>query len=260
MNIKRISAVIERDFRIIFRLKWRLIEIFYFPATMVIIWGLFTMWAQSMALQAVFMLLAINIFWSFAYHAQSGANEHIMEDRWTESFRQIITTPLRPSEYLVGKIAFSILFSLMSLTFTLTLAYFVFDYTIILENLGYFALFTFIILAGSIGITILIASIITILGNQYGFLGWSTTQLFILFSAPFFPMTVYPKIIQIIPKCIPFTYVFESIRMLISQGIIDNSILLKGVILGCLYIIFSIPFYSSAFEIARKRGKLVKLW
>ncbi|MFH0875699.1 MAG: ABC transporter permease [archaeon] len=260
MSLQRIFAIIERDLKIVLRLKWRLVEVFYFPITSVIIWGFFTVWTKQYAIEAGFALLAINIFWSFAYQSQSGTNMQLMEDRWNEEFKRLITTPLRSGEYLIGKAFSSLVFTLLSFITTILLSYYAFGYTIISNNLILFAILALITVCASLGIGILIASFITVYGNEYSFFSWSVMQVFMLFSAPFFPVATYPLYLQYISKIIPFTWVFESIRSIAMTGSAPQEYIIKGVILGVLYLTFSVPIYSLAIERARKTGKLIKIW
>ncbi len=260
MNLRRILAVIERDLRLTLRLKWRLVETLYFPITNVILWGFFTIWTQNLAIEAAFTLLAINMFWTFAYQSQSGSNQQMMEDRWTQSYPQILTTPLRPTEYLIGKTFFGVVFTGISFLITLILAHTVFDYTIFIEHFNLFLILSVITIIASVSLTILVASIINVLGVHYAFLSWSAMQLVVLFSAPFFPLTIYPPVLQAICKFVPYTWVFESIRMVGAQGFIHTSFLLKGLGLSILYLAIAVPIYYYTMDKARKSGKLVKIW
>lgn len=260
MNLRRISALIERDFKVMLRLKWKLVETFYFPATMIIIWGFFVLWSKEMAFEGAFVLLAVNMFWSFAYQSQSGSNQQIMEDRWSETFKQIVVAPLKPYEYLIGKMFIGTFFSVLSFIMVLVIAYTFFGFTLPVDNAGYFLIFMCIVLITSIAITILVGSLITILGNEYAFISWTTTQLFILFSAPFFPLEIYPLILRKVSEMIPYTWVFESIRMLVASGYVLPSMLIRGLLLSLIFLGISIPIYSKSYEIARKNGKLVKIW
>ncbi|MBD3155513.1 MAG: hypothetical protein GF368_02560 [Candidatus Aenigmarchaeota archaeon] len=260
MSLRRISTIIRRDIEIMLNLKWKMVETFYFPATMTVIWGFFILWSQEMAFEGAFVLLTVNMFWSFAYQSQSGTNQQIMEDRWTETFRQVVTTPLKAHEYLIGKSFIGVLFSLLSFIFVIVIAYVFFDYTLFLNNWVYFLVFVSIVLITSTAISILVSSLITILGNEYAFISWTTTQLFILFSAPFFPVEVYPFVIRKISEFIPYTWVFESIRMLVDSGYVLPSMLSRGLVLSLVFLGISIPVYSKSYKLARKNGRLVKIW
>ncbi len=258
--MRRVLAIIERDFTIVRRLKWRIAETFYFPLTSVIIWGLFTLWTSEIAVEAGFILLAVNIFWSFAYQSQSGTNMQLMEDRWTEEFRKIVTTPVRPFEYLIGKAFTATALSILSFASTIIVAYLVFGYGQLLEEWPSFLMLALITMIASFGISIAVASVVTVLGNEYGFISWSVMQLIIMLSAPFFPIASYPGFLRPIAMMIPYTWVFESIRSLNTSGTIPTGFLIKGVLLAIALACASIPLYSWAVDNARKTGKLIKIW
>ena len=260
MNSRRIIALIRRDVSITKRLKYKIVETFYFPITSTLIWGFFTLWLGDMSLEAAFMLLAANLFWSFGYQSQSNANQQMMEDRWSESFKQLMLTPLRPLEYLAGKIIFAVFWSSLSFVIILLVAYFFFGFTVLLQKILYFLFFALVTMISSMAISTLVGALITILGNQYDFLSWSTIQLFILFSAPFFPITIYPPIIRTISKVMPYTWMFESIRMLLSTGRVEPYLLVKSLLVSLTYFFISLPVYSFMFEISRKRGRLANPW
>lgn len=260
MNLRRIFALVEADFKIMLRLKWKLVETFYFPISSILIWGFFTLWSREIAFEAAFSLLAINIFWNFASKVQSGTNQQIMEDRWTETIKQIIITPIEPYEYLLGKVAIGIIFSIASLFVTLSICYFFFDYSIILQRLDYFFIFAITVMFTSIAISIFVAAIITLLGNEYGFISWSTMSLLIVISAPFFPLSIYPPFIRVISEMVPYTWVFESIRHLTLYGNVPQNMIINGLLGSFVLLFLSLPIYSKSYEKARKTGKLVKIW
>lgn len=260
MNLKRIFALIKRDYRIVRKVKRSTIRIFYFPIVIMFIWGFFVIWAKDIAIELAFILLTVNIFWQLAQHTQGGMNIQIMEDRWSESYKQIILSPITSTEYLVGKAIFAIAISVISFTFIYLMAYFLFDFTILLEKLYYFLLLSVIIIGASIGVSIFVESMILAWGNEYGFFAWSATQFFILFSAPFFPMTIYPPVIQQISAVMPYTWIFESIRALMNASSLESTLLLRALGISIIYLIGGFLFYRKMFEKARKNGKLVKIW
>lgn len=260
MNLRRILAVIRRDFWIIRKIRYGTIRVFYFPITMILIWGFFVNWARDIAVELAFILLAVNIFWQLAQHTQGGTNIQIMEDRWSESYKQIVLTPIRPIEYLFGKFAFAIILSLTSFTIIYLMAYLFFHFTVLAEQLVSFIILSSIMLIASLGIATIVESFILVLGNEYGFLSWSSTQLIILLSAPFFPMTTYPLLLQGVSAVMPYTWVFEGVRALVNTGVLDSVLLLRAFVVAFLYLTLSIVFYNRMFEKARMEGKLVKTW
>ncbi|OGI15155.1 hypothetical protein A3K63_03425 [Candidatus Micrarchaeota archaeon RBG_16_49_10] len=260
MNMRRVAALVERDFKIMMSLKWKLVETFFFPITSILIWGFFILWSREMAFQAGLILLAVNMFWGFSSRIQSGIDQQLMEDRWTETFRQISVSPMRPFEYLAGKIVIGLFFAIVSFAIVFLITTMFFDFTFFTQHSGYFILITLLTIVASIALSILVAAAITVLGNEYGFISWTAMQGIMLFSAPFFPLTIYPPILQALASIFPYTWIFESIRALSFTGVAPTAMLVKALLLSVAYLIASIPLYNKAYEKARMNGRLVKIW
>ena len=119
--------------------------------------------------------------------------------------------------------------------------------------------FAGITLLASVALSIVIMAIILMLGRNYGFLSFYALGILILLSAPMFPIEMFPGPVQAVSSVMPYTYVFESIRMLIATGAVQVIVLLKGLAVSLAYFIASIPIFALAFKEARKRGTLVRM-
>ncbi len=260
MNIERIFAVIQRDFWLVKRLRWRMMETFFFPISTIFLWGFFTIWAKNLSFEIAFVLLAANIFWSLAYSSQSSSNFAIMEDRYSESFPQIMLSPIRPIEYLFGKIIGGLFISLIVFSLVLIAAYFIFDFGLLYVNPIHFTLLAAITIIFSISISILVESSILVLGNEWGFLSWGAMEVIMFLSAPLFPVATYPDLVRNISILIPYTWVFESLRSLVTTNNIPAMYLVNGFVLAIIFFLISLPIYTRMLEYSRKIGKLHKMW
>ena len=104
INFQRLSALVYRDLLLHTRMKWRIAEILYFPITTIIIWGLFALYSKTIAIEAGMVVLSVNVFWQFAYLAQSTANMSIMDDTWSGSFRQLMLSGITEVEYISARL------------------------------------------------------------------------------------------------------------------------------------------------------------
>ncbi len=259
MKINRIIALIYYDILVFSRAKWRVVEMFYFPVTTVIMWGLFSVYMKSFALEAGLIVLVLNIFWNFAVVAQSNTNMQIMDDSWSGSIKQLLISGIKESEYITARIISTTVISMALLSLLLAASYYLFGLKIILENIGVSSLLFLSTLISSIAMSILIAAFIITAGKEYGFLSWSLLQIFILLSAPFYPITVFPQWLQNIASVMPYTATFQSARELVSTGIVDNNVLVSSLMISVVYLVLSLPVYFYAFKRARETGYLVKL-
>lgn len=241
------------------RAKWRIAEMFYFPITTIIIWGLFSTYVRSFALEAGLIVLALNIFWNFAVVAQSNTNMQMMDDSWSGSIKQLFVSGIRESEYLFARVIFTTLISLILLAILLLTSFYMFGFEIIFARFDITLLLSLSTLIASIAMSVLIAAVIINTGKEYGFLSWTLLQVFILFSAPFYPVTVFPPLLQAFARLMPYTATFENARAFVITGAINSSVMAEGILVSLAYLLVSIPLYFYAFKRARKTGYLVRL-
>ncbi|MFC1723117.1 hypothetical protein ACFL0V_03180 [Nanoarchaeota archaeon] len=255
MRLDKLWALTFRDFLIFRRVKWKAVQFSYMPATTVLIWGLFALYSRESALEAGLIVLVINILWAFAQLAQSVVNFQMMEDIWSGSLKQVLFVGFTPAEYIVSRMISSSIMALLVILLMLGLAV-PLGFNFFVPDLWPLIGITLIV---SLGMAVMVAALLLMLGKEYGFLSWSALQIFILLSAPFFPVAVFPKFIQYISYVMPFTDVFNASRMLAVGGSIAPGLLTKGLIIAIAYFVVSWPIYFWAFRIAKKKGFLAKL-
>jgi len=259
MRIKwyKVVALIMRDFIIFFKSRWRVVEFFYFPVTGVIIWGLFALYTRDFARETGLMVLVVNIFWSFAYICQSTINLQMNEDIWSGSLKQVLVSGISETEYILARIISSIVISSIIMIIMFFVALF-FGFSIE-GKLAEFFYLTLITLISSVALAIMIAAFIIFLGRDYAFLSWTILQLFILLSAPLFPVSILPLPLQIIAHFMPFTNIFVAVREMVRTGFVEESILTRALMVSLVYLFLSSPLYLFAFKRAKKTGKLANI-
>lgn len=257
MKLSRMSFLLRRDIRTVRRLKWRIVEMLYFPITTTLIWGFFAAALRERALEAGLVVLIVHVFWNFAYFAQSTTNMQMIEDIWSGSLRQVLLIGVSPMEYILARIAFALILAaplggmcfLISLPFGLTLH----------GLYGQTAAAVGITTMSSVALAVLVVSAILVLGREYGFLAWTILQAFVLFSAPFNEPEVFPKVLYYVSKLMPFTDAFTIARRTALGIEVGSGVLVKGALIGLAYLVLAFPFYLFTFKRARRSGMLVKL-
>ncbi len=259
MKLNKIYALIYHDLLVFTRAKWRLMDMFYFPITTILVWGLFAEYMKSSALEAGLIVLALNIFWNFAVVAQSNTNMQMMDDAWSGSIKQLFVSGIREWEYLTARVIFTTGISLVLLAILMLISYYLFGLTIIFEQLDATVYLSFLTLVSSIAMSVMIAAILLNAGKEYGFLAWTLLQVFILLSAPFYPISLFPDWLQPVATIMPYTAIFENARLFVTSGSLDRTLLVNGLLTSSAYLLISLPLYFYAFKRARKTGYLAKL-
>ena len=259
MRWYKIKALMFRDMKIFSRSKWRFMEFFYFPVTTIIIWGLFAIFAREFSAEAGLMVLAVNVFWSFSYLAQSTTNMQINEDHWSGSFRQVMSSGFTEFEYIFARIITSTVVSVIVMAVMLVVSYF-FGLTIVFEKGWEVLVLSGITLFGSVALSILVAALIIFLGREYSFLAWTILQVFVLLSAPLYPLDILPEALQYVAYAMPFTSIFVGVRDLINTGSVSPSVYFSGIGVILVYFVVSIPLYYYSFRRAQRNGMLARMF
>ncbi len=247
-------ALVYRDLLIIRRSKWRLVEIFYFPLTTMLMWGFFASYSKSLEFEAGLLVLVINLFWNFAYVAQSTVNMQMMEDSWSGSLKQLFLSGVSEIEYVASRMVTATAVSIPVLVMMFAVAFF--SGWSFFEVLPVVAAISALTLLTSLAMAVLIVGLIVVLGRGYGFLAWSALQAFVLLSAPFFPKELFPGFVRVVAEVMPYTYIFEAARNLAGGAPV---VLWKAALTTVAYFILVWPIYVYCFRLARKNGNLVKL-
>lgn len=257
MKMNRIKAMMYRDFIIFRNVKFKAVQFLYFPIATVLIWGLFAIFVKSLAAEAGLVVLVVNIFWQFANLSQNTINTQMMEDIWSGSFKPILVSGITEMEYLAARI-FSASISALVIVAIMILVGLPFGLGVYYSNFPLFLYLIFLSLVSSVALAIIITALIIVLGREYGFLSWSALHAFILFSAPFYPVSIFPGAVQTLSWVMPFTHVFEAVRAL-TTGPVPAALLINGTIVSALYLVLSFPLYLWVFNKARQKGWLVRL-
>ncbi|MEM7821776.1 MAG: ABC transporter permease [Candidatus Aenigmatarchaeota archaeon] len=257
MNLKRIKALVQRDYLVFIKSKYRWLEFFYFPVTSVIIWGVFALWTGEFASFAGKIVLVINVFWSYAYTVQSTINLSMNEDAWHSETHHLFVSGIGKWEYLLSKTIFSIIISFISLLLMLIIMHFLFlnISQVVLQVLVFVLLTAFI----SISLAIFIAGLFFILGRDYAWLAWSALQFFILLSFPLSPIDILPSYLQNIARVMPYGNLFEGLRSFIL-GKSFNEFFISSFQVGAFYLILGLIVYRFGIDYSRKSGKFAKMF
>lgn len=141
----------------------------------------------------------------------------LVREKERSTIEQLIVTPIKPSELIIGKLVPYIVIGYTGFLFTLALCILVFKVSVA-GSLGLLLLLGFLFVLCSLSIGMLIS---TFAGNQ---LQAMLVMVFILLpsvllSGFIFPVAAMPAVIRYISSIIPLTYFLDIIRGVMLKGI-----------------------------------------
>ncbi|HEX2927411.1 MAG TPA: ABC transporter permease [Ruminiclostridium sp.] len=141
----------------------------------------------------------------------------LVREKERSTIEQLIVTPIKPSELIIGKLVPYIVIGYTGFLFTLTLCILVFKVSVV-GSLGLLLILGFLFVLCSLSIGMLIS---TFAKNQ---LQAMLVMVFILLpsvllSGFIFPVAAMPTVVRFISSIIPLTYFLDIIRGVMLKGI-----------------------------------------
>jgi ABC-2 type transport system permease protein len=144
----------------------------------------------------------------------SGMN--IVREKEIGTLEQINVTPIKKSQFIIGKLFPFWVVGLGLLTIGLIIAKLIFNVPI-LGSLGLMYFYTSIYILVVLGIGLFISNF-TDTQQQAMFIAWFFTVIFILMSGLFTPIESMPKWAQVLTEFNPIKYFVEVMRMVMLKG------------------------------------------
>ncbi len=261
MKLHRIWAVILR-FLYNFRHNFdRVVDVFYWPAMDLILWGVTSAYFSSFspeASRATLLIVSSIVFWLLAYRAQYEIAGNLLEDLWNRNLVNIFVAPLKFSEWLSTFVILGVLKGALSFAFALGLAYFL--YQVKIFAFGFYLLpFAAVLILMGWWLGFAVAALILRFGTRVQAFAWTAIWAVAPFSAIYYPVSALPGWAQTIAHFMPASYVFEGMREVLNKGVFNWNDMWIGLGLNLVYLILSVWFIKSSFEAVKRRG-MVKLY
>lgn len=174
----------------------------------------------------------------------------IVKEKEIETLEQLIVTPIKPMQLILGKITPFAILSFVVIALVLSVMYLVFDIPV--KGSVIFLFFSsFIYILSTLGFGILV-SIISKTQQQAMMLAIFVVMMPMVFLSGFaFPIENMPAIIQALTYAVPLRYFMTIIRGVILKGIGVNELWIE---LSVLFMIGMAVFSLSAFAFRKKLG------
>ena len=261
MSTSRIYAVFIRQLFLLKSNPTRLVSMFLWIIMDVILWGFITKYLGTFG-GATFsfanIILGAIILWGFMTRIEHGLMMAFLEDIWSRNFINYFASPLKISEYISGLVTTSITTGVCGLLAMLLIAGLCFGYNIF--KIGLF-LFPFLLILFIFGMAmgIFVSALIFRLGPAAEWMAWPIPLVLSIFSGVFYPISTLPSFLQVFSKAIPASYVFESMRAIVTTGLFSTPLAIRLFIslgLAFTYLLLTYFFFIRVYRYNLKHGTI----
>jgi len=235
-------------------------EAFWWPSFDLFLWGLMTVYIQkTQNVPSVFIsfFLGAIILWMFVYRSQQEMGFTFLREAWDRNILNIFTTPLTIWEFVSSTLILGMIKLAISAIWMVFLGYILFSFNVF--SFGWYLIpFVINLLVTGWSAGFIINGLILRYGYRVQAFAWTLVLIIQPFSAVFYPVSVLPSWMQPVAYALPTSYIFEGMRKVLSEGVMDNSFVVIASILNLLYLTLSIMLFKNFFRGAQKSGAIVK--
>ena len=261
MKFYRIYALYLRHFYLIKSSLPRWLDLIYWPTIQIVLWGFiskfFTMYSDFYS-NTVGIILSAAILYDFLFRSSISFNMLFLEEIWSRNFTNLFIAPLKVSEIITALTATALIRTLIGIVPAVLLASPFFGVSLL--NLGP-ALILLLLSLYFFGITLglFVVSGLLRYGPAFENVAWSSLFLLAPLGCIYYPLSILPEWLQVLAKTLPLVYIFEEVRSILMDNVVNYKNIMIALILNSIYFVSAIVTFYSAFNEARKKGTLINV-
>ena len=239
----------------------RLVELIYWPAVQVLIWGFITLFLVTKSTffaQASGILLSAVLLWDVLFRAQLGVSLSFFEEMWSRNLGHLMVSPLRPHEFVLGLLIMSLVRTLIGFLPASLLAIAFFGISVYELGLTLVAFFANLAIMGwAIGIAV--SGIVLRFGLGAEGFAWALVFALAPLCGIYYPLDILPHWAQAIAAWLPAAYIFEGMRAILIDHQVRYDLLGRAAALNVVYMIAGGAVFLAFLGAARVRGSLLQM-
>src|SRR6266850_114772 len=253
---RRIAAMIERYWYLL-RSSWpRLLELVYFPAVQMLMWGFLQLYIDQNAgffARAGGTFIGAVLLWDILFRGQIGFSLSFLEEMWSRNLANLMMSPLKPVEFVIALMIMSIVRLAIGVVPVVLLANAFFGFNLFGLGLALAAFFVNLMLT-SWAVGIFVSGLVLRNGLGAENLAWTIMFIFLPLTCVYYPVAVLPDWLQAVAWLLPPTYVFEGMRALMIDHVFRLDLMLESLALNAVLFTAGTAAFLMLLKSARRSG------
>ena len=239
----------------------RILDLIYWPSIQVFLWGFIGKFFTAEAAyynNTVGIILTAAILYDFLFRASISYNMMFLEEIWSRNFTNLFIAPIKINEIIAALTLTAILRTLIGLIPASLVAIPLFGVSIF--NLGP-PLLLLLLSLYIFGITLglLVTSGLIRFGPSFENIAWASLFFLAPLGCIYYPVEILPNWLQIIAKGLPLVYIFEEMRNILMNDMINYYQIFKAISISSLYFFLGVGIFYASYYGAKVRGTLINV-
>jgi len=253
----RVMAIARRHAYVLQRSPHRLFDIVIWPVVDVVLFGSIGVFAARQATgtaaQVALYLLVGVVLWHVVYQAQIAVATGFLEETWSRSVLNLLTTPLREWEYLAGVALFGLVKLAAGVGAVALIAWLAYAFQITSLGLGFVPIAALLLVVGW-AIALFVIGLVLRFGSGAEALAWGILFVVMPLSGVFYPVSALPGILRPIGQALPTTHAFSAGRALAAGQPMPWGELGVAALSTAVLVTLALAYLGWMLRIFRERG------
>ena len=261
MNWHKIYALSLRHIYLIKGSFPRILDLIYWPTIQIFLWGFISKFFTLNSTyyeNTVGIILSAAILYDFLFRSSISYNMMFLEEIWSRNFTNLFIAPIKISE-IISALTFTAIFrTLIGLVPAAFLAIPLFGVSIFKIGLPLvFLLISLYIFGVTLGL--LVTSGLIRFGPSFENIAWASLFFLAPLGCIYYPIDILPEWLQLIAKLLPLVHLFEEMRSILIENLVNYYAVLKACIISLVYFIIGIIVFYWSYNGAKLRGTLINM-
>ena len=256
----RVAAMVLRYWYLLRSSRSRLIELIYWPAVQMLMWGFLQTYIAeqaSMFAKAGGLLVGAVLLWDILFRGQLGFSVSFLEEMYARNLGNLLISPLRATEFVAALMILSIIRLAIGMVPVTLLAMAFFGFNLYGLGLALAAFFANLILT-SWAVGIVVAGVLLRNGMGAESLAWTLMFVIMPLACVYYPVNVLPDWLQLVAWALPPTYVFEGMRALVIDHVFRADLMAQAFAFNVVLFAAASFAFMKLLQSARVQGSLLQ--
>ena len=181
-----------------------------------------------------------------------------LEEIWSRNFTNLFIAPIKLSEIIAALTCTAIFRTLIGLFPASLIAIPLFGVSIFKIGIPLIFLLTTLYIFG-VSLGLLVTSGLIRYGPSFENIAWASLFFLAPLGCIYYPIEILPEWLRVIAKLLPLVHIFEEMRSILIDNIINYYDVLKAFLISLVYFVLGIIVFYYSYEGAKKRGTLINM-
>ena len=261
MNWNKIYALSLRHIYLIKGSFPRILDLIYWPTIQIFLWGFISKFFTLNSTyynNTIGIILSAAILYDFLFRSSISYNMMFLEEIWSRNFTNLFIAPIKLSEIIAALTFTAILRTLIGLIPASLIAIPLFGVSIFKIGIPLvFLLITLYIFGVTLGL--LVTSGLIRYGPSFENIAWASLFFLAPLGCIYYPIDILPSWLQVVANLLPLVHIFEEMRSILIDNIINYYDVLKAFLISLVYFAIGIIIFYYSYGGAKKRGTLINM-